>query len=102
MKERMEILKSSFNPSVKLMNSRSEIHGKCKHHPDFHRFSTDESHEDEKVEQSSLNNHDQVKLNIQCRINSPGYFNDDVNALLCRPLNAQNNQQTNYPLYIDV
>ena len=102
MKERMEILKSSFNPSVKLMNSRSEIHGKCKHHPDFHRFSTDESHEDKKVEQSSLNNHDQIELNIQRRINSPGYFNGDVNALLCRPLNARNNQQTINPLYIDV
>jgi predicted GIY-YIG superfamily endonuclease len=58
MKERMEIFNSSFNQLVKLMNSRTKIHGPCKHHPDFHRFSTDESHKEEKVEQSSLTNHE--------------------------------------------
>ena len=51
MREKLEILRHSFDPDVNLINSRSEIHGSCRHQPRFHRFSADDSVEDEKVRQ---------------------------------------------------
>jgi hypothetical protein len=39
MKEQIEILKHSFDPTVKLMNSRLEIHSSYLHKPEFRRFS---------------------------------------------------------------
>eukprot|EP00957_Ditylum_brightwellii_P196218 14950744-Ditylum_brightwellii.AAC.1 len=49
MRERVEILRRSFDPTVQLMNSRSEIRNTCLHKPEFHRFSADEAIEPEKV-----------------------------------------------------
>jgi hypothetical protein len=49
MQERVEILKYCFDLSVKMMNSRLEIHSTCLHKLEFHRFSADESNKDEKV-----------------------------------------------------
>ena len=49
MKERLEILKHSYDWKVKLINSRSEIYGTCMHKPDFHRFGADEASQAEKV-----------------------------------------------------
>ena len=49
MREKLEILRHSFDPDVNLINSQSEIHGSCQHKPRFHRFSADDSVEDEKV-----------------------------------------------------
>ncbi len=70
MKENIVILKSRFDSSTELMNHRSEIYGKCKHSPECHSFavSTDESHKDEKVDESSwLSNHNSNAFNIKCR-----------------------------------
>ena len=54
MREKLEILRHSFDPDVNLNNSRSEIHGSCQHKPRFHRFSADDSVEDEKVRPQNL------------------------------------------------
>ena len=49
MKEQLEILRHSSDPTLKLMNSHLEIHSACLHKPEFHRFSADESNKDKKV-----------------------------------------------------
>ena len=38
MEEKMRILSASRNPSIKLINSRSEIHEPCRHKASFHRL----------------------------------------------------------------
>ena len=49
MRKKLEILHHSFDPDVNLINSQSEIHRLCQHKPHFHRFSADDSVEDERV-----------------------------------------------------
>lgn len=55
-RERLEILKQSRKDPHSLINSCNEIYGACRHNPKFHRYdkhnnpSTDESIEDEKVQ----------------------------------------------------
>ena len=51
--KKLEILRHSFDPDINLINSRSEIHGLCQHKPHFHRFSADDSVEDERVRQQN-------------------------------------------------
>ena len=86
LKKKVEILKHSFDPSIKLMNSRLEIHSTCLHKPEFHRFSADESHKDEKVtlEESVMPNHWLALINrniCACNLN-PNYFN----GIVCQPM----------------
>jgi hypothetical protein len=49
MKERLEILKHSYDQKVKLINSRLEIYRTCMHKPNFHRFGADEAVQAKKV-----------------------------------------------------
>jgi len=85
MQERIEFLKCSFDPSVKMMNSRSEIHSMCLHKPEFHRFSADESRKDKKVtsEEPLTPNRwlELINRNIKARISNPNYFNE----VICQP-----------------
>ena len=38
MEERIEILKASWKEPDKLINSRSELYGACRHNTKFHRY----------------------------------------------------------------
>ena len=58
-RERQEILKQSMKDPNSIINSCNEIYGACRHNPKFHRLrkqnpSTDESLEDERVEQAEV------------------------------------------------
>jgi hypothetical protein len=47
-RERMEIIKRSFDPERRTINSRLEIHGACRHLPRFHRLQQSFSSADER------------------------------------------------------
>eukprot|EP00957_Ditylum_brightwellii_P028449 2148052-Ditylum_brightwellii.AAC.1 len=79
MKEQVEILRRSFDPTVKLINSRSEIHSMCLRKPEFHRFSVDEDKRAEKVTHKDIPLTpnaclDLISCRIQRHISDPNYF----------------------------
>ena len=54
MHEKLFILDASFKSPELLINSRNEIHGTCLHRPRFHRFSADDSSEEESARLRNL------------------------------------------------
>ena len=57
--EHLRILEYSNKRNIKLMNRRSEIHGRCKHKPKFHRFGTDDS-----IMCENVNLTDRIKISL--------------------------------------
>ena len=85
MRETVDILKHSFDPSIKMMNNRLEIHSMHLHKLEFQRFSDDESRKDKKIaSEEPLTPNCWLALinrNIQARIVNPNYFN----GVICQP-----------------
>jgi hypothetical protein len=90
MHKRIEILWGNEELKVELVNSQTELYGTCLHKPDFHRYSTDDALAKKDVG-SSISNLDCVCQNINSRVNCRGYFNGNVNNLLCQPTTDTNN-----------
>eukprot|EP00957_Ditylum_brightwellii_P171542 13060076-Ditylum_brightwellii.AAC.1 len=93
MREQVEILRRSFDPTVKLMNSQSEIHSTYLHKPYFHRFSADEAIEANKVTNEDITLTPNVCFalinhRIQRHISDPNYFI----GVCCQSVTARNSQ----------